>query len=145
MFNDFWGWLQERRRNNLEPSPLPSPSDFTTTEEYYTTRPEDMPPFLRYDPRLQTKDIYDQAAHEEAKKRWAFKEDLRLKGRARLAKLANMKHDLAPGGKYGQHREMVEGLPPAGAAPLDVLDSSVKTMADFTAKRKNMFRYGGLT
>ena len=143
MFNDFWGWLQERRRNNLEPSPLPPVSDFTTTEEYYTTRPEDMPPFLRYDPRLQTRDTYDQAAHEKAKERWAFKEDLRLKGRARLAKLANMPQNLAPGGKYGQDREMVEGLPPAGSAPLDVLNPDTKTMSDFERLRRNRLMYGG--
>ena len=143
MFNDFWGWIQERRRNNLEPAPLPPVSDFTTTEESYTTRPADMPPMLSYSPRLQTKDVYDQAAHEEAKKRWAFKEDLRLKNRARLTKLANMKHDLAPGGKYGQHREMVEGLPPAGSAPLDVLNPDTKTMSDFERLRRNRLMYGG--
>ena len=108
MFNDFWGWIQERRRNNLEPAPLPLESDFE--EEYYTTRPEDMPPFLRYDPRLQTRDTYDQAAHERAKERWAFKEDLRLKGRARLAKLANMKHDLAPGGKVYHASSLIDGV-----------------------------------
>ena len=139
MFNDFWGWLQERRRNNLESAPLPPVSDFE--EEYYTTRPEDMPGNLSYSPRLQTK--YDQAAHEEAKKRWAFKEDLRLKNRARLAKLANMKHDLAPAGTYGQHREMVEGLPPASSAPLDVLNPDTKTMSDFERLRRNSLMYGG--
>ena len=143
MFNDFWGWIQERRRNNLEPAPLPPVSDFTTTEESYTTRPADMPPMLSYSPRLQTKDIYDQDAHEEAKKRFRWKEDLRLKGRARLAKLANMKHDLAPGGKYGQDREMVEGLPPAGSAPLDVLNPDTKTMSDFERLRRNRLMYGG--
>jgi len=143
MFNDFWGWIQERRRNNLEPAPLPPVSDFTTTEESYTTRPADMPPMLSYSPRLQTKDIYDQDAHEEAKKRFRWKEDLRLKGRARLAKLANMKHDLAPGGKYGQDREMVQGLPPAGSAPLDVLNPDTKTMSDFERLRRNRLMYGG--
>ena len=143
MFNDFWGWIQERRRNNLEPAPLPPVSDFTTTEESYTTRPADMPPMLSYSPRLQTKDIYDQDAHEEAKKRFRWKEDLRLKGRARLAKLANMKHDLAPGGKYGQDREMVQGLPPGGSAPLDVLNPDTKTMSDFERLRRNRLMYGG--
>jgi hypothetical protein len=141
--NAFLAWLQERRRNNLQPAQFPTVAGFTTPEEYYTTRPADMPPMLSYSPRLQTKDVYDQAAHEEAKKRWAFKEDLRLKNRARLTKLANMKHDLAPAGTYGQHREMVEGLPPASSAPLDVLNPDTKTMADFERLRRNRLMYGG--
>ena len=97
MFNDFWGWLQERRRNNLEPSPLPSLSDFTTTEEYYTTRPEDMPPMAYVTIQDYRQRIYTTKLPTKRQKRDGLrKEDLRLKGRARLAKLANMKHDLAP-------------------------------------------------
>jgi|TARA_R100001530_G_scaffold134464_1_gene109373 hypothetical protein len=142
MFNDFWGWLQERRRNNLEPAAIPSVESFTTPD-IYSTRPTDMPGDLTFTPWLTQKGGYDIAAHEKAKERWAFKEDLRLKQRARLAKLANMKQNLAPGGKYGQHREMVEGLPPASSAPLDVLNPDTKTMSDFERLRRNRLMYGG--
>lgn len=138
---NFLQWVQERRRRNLEPAAMPSPSDFTTIESMEAG----IQPGPNYIPRIGTeKHIYDQAAHEEAKKRWAFKEDLRLKGRERLAKLANMNQNVAQASSEGFSIKPPEGISAAGSAPLDVLDPSVKTMADFEAKRNNMFRYGGL-
>ena len=68
---------------------MPSVESFTTPD-IYSTRPTDMPGNLTFNPWITQKGGYDIAAHEKAKERWAFKEDLRLKQRARLAKLANM-------------------------------------------------------
>ena len=122
---------------------MPSVESFTTPD-IYSTRPTDMPGNLTFNPWITQKGGYDIAAHEKAKERWVFKEDLRLKQRARLAKLANMPQNLVPASSEGFNIKPPEGIPAAGSAPLDVLDPSVKTMADFGAKRKNMFRYGGL-
>ena len=145
MFNllESWDWWN-RFFGGLVQQPKPTAEQFYTPEDVYTTRPEDMPGNLSYDPRLLQRAGYDPIAHERAKAQWDAREASRLRKLQQMDKLRRST-DVFGGDVVGGGYRPLEQRPMIPEyAPLDVLNPETKTMADIERMRKNMLRYGGI-
>ena len=123
-------------------APFPTVEGYTTPD-IYSTRPPDMPGNLSFTPWLTQKGGYDVAAHEGAKERWQFMDDMRLRKLERMSKL--MKGGpLAPasiqGGGTREAQPFFAQTAPVSRGPVDILAPEVETLDEIYRKRENMFR-----